>query len=57
MHYWREVLKVMEITGRNPSRNWEFFFLLRGLRPVMIHYLRNKVGVVDFENAQGLVIF
>ena len=23
----------------------------------MIHYLGNKVGVVDFANAQGLVIF
>ena len=28
-------------------------FLLR----VMIHYLKNKVGVVDFANAQGLVMF
>ena len=24
---------------------------------VMIHYLKNKVGVVDFANAQGVVIF
>ena len=24
---------------------------------VMIHYLENKVGVVDFANAQGLVMF
>ena len=24
---------------------------------VMIHYLQNKVGVVDFANAQGLVMF
>ena len=24
---------------------------------VMIHYLKNKVGVVDFANAQGLVMF
>ena len=23
----------------------------------MIHYLKNKVGVVDFANAQGLVMF
>ena len=23
----------------------------------MIHYLKNKVGVVDFANAQGVVIF
>ena len=23
----------------------------------MIHYLENKVGVVDFANAQGLVMF
>jgi len=23
----------------------------------MIHYLENKVGVVDFANAQGMVIF
>ena len=26
-------------------------------RAVMIHYLINKVGVVDFANAQGVVIF
>ena len=24
---------------------------------VMIHYLKNKEGVVDFANAQGLVMF
>ena len=24
---------------------------------VMIHYLENKVGVVDFANAQGMVMF
>ena len=24
---------------------------------VVIHYLKNKVGVVDFANAQGLVTF
>ena len=24
---------------------------------VVIHYLQNKVGVVDFANAQGLVMF
>ena len=24
---------------------------------VVIHYLKNKVGVVDFANAQGLVMF
>ena len=24
---------------------------------VVIHYLENKVGVVDFANAQGLVMF
>ena len=23
----------------------------------VIHYLKNKVGVVDFANAQGLVMF
>ena len=23
----------------------------------LIHYLKNKVGVVDFPNAQGLVMF
>ena len=23
----------------------------------MIHYLENKVGVVDFANAQGMVMF
>jgi hypothetical protein len=23
----------------------------------MIHYLENKVGVVDFANAKGMVIF
>ena len=23
----------------------------------MIHYLKNKVGVVDFANTQGLVMF
>ena len=52
MHYWQEVLKVMEITGRNPSSRikdsqirgrspsiWEFFFLLRGLKPVISNYL------------------
>ena len=52
MHYWQEVLKVMEITGRNPSSRikdsqirgrspsiWEFFFLLRGLRSVIPNYL------------------
>ena len=52
MHYWQEVLKVMEITGRNPSSRikdsqirgrspsvWEFFFLLQGLRPVIPNYL------------------
>ena len=52
MHYWQEVLKVMGITGRNPSSRikdsqirgrspsiWEFFFLLRGLRPVIPNYL------------------
>ena len=25
--------------------------------PVVIHYLKNKVGVVDFANAQGVVMF
>ena len=52
MHYWQEVLKVMGITGRNPSSRikdsqirgrspsiWEFFFLLQGLRPVIPNYL------------------
>ena len=52
MHYWQEVLKVMGITGWNPSSRikdsqirgrspsiWEFFFLLRGLRPVIPNYL------------------
>ena len=47
MHYWQEVLKVMGITGGNPSSKikdsqirgrspsiWELFFLLRGLKPV-----------------------
>ena len=24
---------------------------------VVIHYLENKVGVVDFANAQGMVMF
>ena len=24
---------------------------------VVIHYLKNKVGVVDFANAQGVVMF
>ena len=24
--------------------------------PAMIHYLKNKVGVVDFANAQGVVM-
>ena len=27
------------------------------LEMAMIHYLKNKVGVVDFANAQGLVMF
>ena len=27
------------------------------LQMEMIHYLKNKVGVVDFANAQGLVMF
>ena len=52
MHYWQEVLKVMGITGRNPSSRikdsqirgrspsiWEFFFLLQGLKPVISNYL------------------
>ena len=26
-------------------------------RKVMIHYLENKVEVVDFANAQGMVMF
>ena len=52
MHYWQEALKVMEITGGNPSSRIkdsqirgrspsisEFFFLLRGLRPVIPNYL------------------
>ena len=25
--------------------------------PTMIHYLKNKVGVVDFANGQGLAMF
>ena len=61
MHYWQEVLKVMEITGRNPSSRikdsqirgrspsiWEFFFLLRGLRPVIPNYLQNLLPIVTF---------
>ena len=24
---------------------------------IMIHYLKNKVGVVDYANAQGVVMF
>ena len=27
------------------------------IRSKMIHYLKNKVGVVDFANAQGVVMF
>ena len=27
------------------------------LKETMIHYLKNKVGVVDFANAQGVVMF
>ena len=61
MHYWQEVVKVMEITGRNPSSRikdsqirgrspsvWEFFFLLQGLRPVIPNYLKNLLPIVTF---------
>ena len=39
-----------------------FFLLFRGIvkktcQTAMIHYLKNKVGVVDFANAQGVVMF
>ena len=27
------------------------------IEKAVIHYLKNKVGVVDFANAQGLVMF
>ena len=29
----------------------------RVIYDTMIHYLKNKVGVVDFANAQGVVMF
>ena len=38
------------------EKNLRFGLVLRWL-VVMIHYLKNKVGVVDFANAQGLVMF
>ena len=31
--------------------------LAKDLVEVMIHYLKYKVGVVDFANAQGVVMF
>ena len=31
--------------------------LIPKIRKAMIHYLKNKVGVVDFANAQGVVMF
>ena len=31
--------------------------VVRNKYKAMIHYLKNKVGVVDFANAQGLVMF
>ena len=31
--------------------------MYRKYNETVIHYLKNKVGVVDFANAQGLVMF
>ena len=33
---------------------WKYVVIVKS---TVIHYLRNKVGVVDFANAQGLVMF
>ena len=38
------------------KKNKRNYSLIRESR-VMIHYLKNKVGVVDFANAQGVVMF
>ena len=53
MHYWQEVLKVMEITGRNP-RIWEFFFLLRGLKKT--EFFNSANSQYFLQKFQGLVL-
>ena len=43
------------LISREEVRKW-FFHSLEEMK-TMIHYLKNKVGVVDFANAQGVVMF
>ena len=65
LHSWA---KFKIILVRKPGRKFYYFttkfqgsgFSFPPLNQnikVVIHYLKNKVGVVDFANAQGVVMF
>ena len=45
------IIKMLAKYSENVKKSSDKFHV------TMIHYLKNKVGVVDFANAQGVVIF
>ena len=52
-----EQVSGVDSWGQGSTRNRILLFKAKLFEEVMIHYLKNKVGVVDFANAQGLVMF
>ena len=48
--------KILLLYGKIQGSGFSFQSLNQNIK-VVIHYLKNKVGVVDFANAQGLVMF
>ena len=67
-HSWPK-LKIILIKKKEGNSTTSHFFMIiqnswmvvvfpiQIFWTVVIHYLKNKVGVVDFANAQGLVMF
>ena len=51
------ILKTFQIQNENLVRSRIGHHKKITNRSAMIRYLENKVGVVDFANAQGLVMF
>ena len=50
------IVDVAQISATKPTTNFwtnQSFYLMQSISMAMIHYLKNKVGVVDFANAQG----
>ena len=54
------IVDVAQISATKPTTNFwtnQSFYLMQSISMAMIHYLKNKVGVVDFANARGVVMF